>query len=357
MPNHWIKRDCGLRHHPRVLRHRLSIETLALAEELWCLARERQSDDVTDYWDADVLAGLHRWDHPEDIDRHLSALLASGLFSRICGRIVIHDWRQHCPDPTHADRQAAYRERRRVTKSDADRHVTERDVTQCNEVTRDGSDCHVTEVTPDQSRVEESRVEETIPPISPPTGDGVSQESQLSVVDPPARLTKTRTKRGPVRQTPTEREHRSVCLVYQHWRDQYHPKAPPDLDPASIDYRHCLARIRDGAAVLELCEAVDGAHRSPFHLGENDRGRRYLSLGLICRDAGHVAEFREILTQPEWLSQPASERQRREQRAIWEGEQALERERARQAGESGKMLAVVDRAGEISYARLVKRYD
>lgn len=43
-----------------------------------------------------------------------------------------------------------------------------------------------------------------------------------------------------------------------------------------------------------LIAAVGGWAYSPFHCGENDRGRAYNDLGLLLRDAQHVEQFTEL---------------------------------------------------------------
>lgn len=43
---------------------------------------------------------------------------------------------------------------------------------------------------------------------------------------------------------------------------------------------------------LETCKrAVDGCAASPFHMGDNDRAKRFDSLELIFRDAKHIEDF------------------------------------------------------------------
>lgn len=59
------------------------------------------------------------------------------------------------------------------------------------------------------------------------------------------------------------------------------------------------ARLADGYTVEELQRAIDGCRRSLWHQGANERGRRYVDLELICRDAAHVDHFVEIATHGE----------------------------------------------------------
>jgi hypothetical protein len=45
-----------------------------------------------------------------------------------------------------------------------------------------------------------------------------------------------------------------------------------------------------------LQAAIDGCHRTPHNLGENDRGQTYLALELITRTGDQVARFAENAT-------------------------------------------------------------
>lgn len=84
-----------------------------------------------------------------------------------------------------------------------------------------------------------------------------------------------------------------VQLVFDHYRI-HHPQAHKKPSPSSKEWRNIVARMREGATVKDLCEAIDGCHRSAFHMGDNSRGKRYDSLELITRDASHVQQFMEV---------------------------------------------------------------
>ncbi len=74
----------------------------------------------------------------------------------------------------------------------------------------------------------------------------------------------------------------------------YHPKA----FPGDRERRLICARRKEGYSPADLCEAIDGCHRSPFHCGVNERGTKYQSLELIVRDSTRVAQFIEIARAP-----------------------------------------------------------
>lgn len=74
-----------------------------------------------------------------------------------------------------------------------------------------------------------------------------------------------------------------IATVVDHYRT-LHPRARPGKKERTL----IAARLKDGYTPSDLIDAINGYHRSPFHLGENDGGKRYLALSLIVRDADHV---------------------------------------------------------------------
>ena len=92
-------------------------------------------------------------------------------------------------------------------------------------------------------------------------------------------------------ETETEKETTSVEEVFDHWRLKVSPKAK--LDPKRR--RLIENRRREGFEVEDLKKAIDGYVSSPFHQGQNERHQKYLDLGLMLRDAGHVEAGMGIL--------------------------------------------------------------
>ncbi len=83
-----------------------------------------------------------------------------------------------------------------------------------------------------------------------------------------------------------------IRQVFDHYRT-YHPRycLLPTSDHAQ--WKQISARLKEGYTVDDLKAAIDGCHRSPFHQGENDRGRKYDSLELIMRP-NKVQQFIEM---------------------------------------------------------------
>lgn len=83
-----------------------------------------------------------------------------------------------------------------------------------------------------------------------------------------------------------------VAAVVKHYRT-YHPRALPNVTSKAKEYRQIVDRFKEGYTVADLCEAIDGCHKTPHNLGQNDRGTKYLDLELIVRSASHVNRFIE----------------------------------------------------------------
>lgn len=81
-----------------------------------------------------------------------------------------------------------------------------------------------------------------------------------------------------------------IRSVVAHYRT-YHPKALRTLLKKSKTYLGVRGRLEDGYTVTELVAAIDGIHKSPFHLGQNESKTRYLSLELCMRNAEQVERF------------------------------------------------------------------
>lgn len=90
----------------------------------------------------------------------------------------------------------------------------------------------------------------------------------------------------------------SINAVIEHYRTHHDKSRPGDKER-----RRIRLRLGEGYSVADLCKAIDGCHKTPFNLGENERGQKFLSLDLIMRDSDHVARFIEHDDDP-----PKSER-------------------------------------------------
>lgn len=86
--------------------------------------------------------------------------------------------------------------------------------------------------------------------------------------------------------------------VFSHWISvmgkEKHPPKKSDRRRSRVK-----ARLAEGFTVDDLKAAVTGCSLSPHHMGQNDRGPKgegkpFNDLELICRDAEHVEDFRDL---------------------------------------------------------------
>jgi hypothetical protein len=87
-----------------------------------------------------------------------------------------------------------------------------------------------------------------------------------------------------------------VLAVFEHYRG-FHPRAHKTPHSGMKEWGKIKARLAEGYSVDDLKLAIDGCHRSPFHMGENDNGRKYNTLELIVRDGSKVQSFIELAQQ------------------------------------------------------------
>ncbi len=80
--------------------------------------------------------------------------------------------------------------------------------------------------------------------------------------------------------------------VFEHWR-QATGKAKATLDAKRRDLID--RRLAEGHSADDLKASIDGYARSPFHNGQNDKRKKYLSLELMLRDAAHIEAGLDLL--------------------------------------------------------------
>jgi len=81
-----------------------------------------------------------------------------------------------------------------------------------------------------------------------------------------------------------QRKH--IQEVWTHYRT-HHPGTALQLKANRKEYRLIRERLED-FDLDTLKRSIDGYHRSAFHTGQNEHGKRYLGLDLIMRDISHV---------------------------------------------------------------------
>lgn len=78
--------------------------------------------------------------------------------------------------------------------------------------------------------------------------------------------------------------------VFEHWVETtWTGKGPrPRL---TTKRRALINKALKDYDTQDLIDAIDGIMTSDFHMGNNNRGRKYLDIGLILRDAEHIERF------------------------------------------------------------------
>lgn len=80
----------------------------------------------------------------------------------------------------------------------------------------------------------------------------------------------------------------NINVIFEHWRDVMdHPRAKLDNKRKSAIKK----ALELGYDVEQLKQAITGCSKTPFNMGDNDRGQRYDSITLILRDADHIDRF------------------------------------------------------------------
>lgn len=97
----------------------------------------------------------------------------------------------------------------------------------------------------------------------------------------------------PVKETVPVPKH---VQVFQFWQSKSgHPRAQLDAKREKA----IKSRLKDGYTVEDLCVAVEGCLKSPYHQGQNDSATVYDDIELICRDGKHVDSFIKTAGRPD----------------------------------------------------------
>jgi hypothetical protein len=88
-----------------------------------------------------------------------------------------------------------------------------------------------------------------------------------------------------------------IYYIINHYQ-KYHPKSMRSVKKNSGIYKKIEGRLIEGYSVEELCNAIDGQHQSPFHLGDNKTQTEYLQLELVVRSGEKVDQFLAIFDKP-----------------------------------------------------------
>jgi hypothetical protein len=244
----WLKVHDTLLDHRKLRRtcRILQIDGVSLRGHLvtlWLNVLRHSPDGDLDDWSEDDIEHYAEWAGKPGI--FVSSLIETAWIDIVDDRAVIHDWAEHSENLHVA----------RVRKQNRERQRKHRE----NKVVSPVSNALVTrDVTLDNAR-EERRGEE---------------------------------KRGGEKRG----DNPVVLGVFEHYR-KYHPRAHKKPSSKMQEWKKILTRLGEGYSAEDLCLAIDGCHVSPYHMGENEGGRKFDSLELIVRDSSKVNQFIEVVNQ------------------------------------------------------------
>jgi len=84
-----------------------------------------------------------------------------------------------------------------------------------------------------------------------------------------------------------------IRRVFEHYKARF-PKRFPRVHSDLKEWGLIRDRLKDGYGTDDLCDAIDGMMRSPFHQGDNPQQKPYDALEIVVRDAKHVDDFRAV---------------------------------------------------------------
>ncbi len=264
----YCRLEGSFRSHPKIrkLAKALGIrrpEARGYVTALWSWVVDYTPDGDLSKFDPEDIEYEVEWDGPDGA--LVAAMEEVQLLDRTEYGLVVHGWMKRAESFRNARRmreaRAKERDERKRNSSARVLHGSEQFGSRAEMFRRE------------ERRGEEKEKRREEPPQSPPAG-GVAP-------GPKAKSKNTE----------------AIAEVYAHWRS-YHPRAPTRLKAASPDARKIRQRLDDGATVELLKAAIDGCHRTPHNLGQNERGTKYLGLNVIMRDTSQVTRFAETAEGP-----------------------------------------------------------
>lgn len=244
-----------------------------LVAGLFCVICAESPDGDLDDWDAADIAYACDWDG--DKNALLDALLAVRFIVSEAGHMKIRNWMKYAEGYKAAERARKYRERK---ASDVTHHARERDAN----VTH-----HARERIASRTRHKDGRTDRPTDEPKQCMKSDPQNDQMLPIstgADAPALSANGNGQEKTIDDPKIARD--DIQEIWQHYR-AHHPGTAKVLRSNRKEYELIRARLQDFDADT-IRAAIDGYHRSPFHMGDNDRGKSYLSLTLILRDISHV---------------------------------------------------------------------
>lgn len=132
-----------------------------------------------------------------------------------------------------------------------------------------------------------------------PTGQSLAGEPKE---EPSDRTTSKNQDVPPLVLVPEDRAPDPVEVVFDLWKTVTGKTARVTLDASR---RKSIERALASYPFGDVCDAVRGLPLSEFHMGENDRGKRYDDLANALGNASRIEKFRDLYRNPPRRKKPA----------------------------------------------------
>ena len=76
--------------------------------------------------------------------------------------------------------------------------------------------------------------------------------------------------------------------VFEYWKEVMER---PRSRPTEQKRAKVFERLNEGYTEQDIKDAIDGCSYSDFHMGDNDQGKRYNCITLICRSGEYLEKF------------------------------------------------------------------
>lgn len=98
----------------------------------------------------------------------------------------------------------------------------------------------------------------------------------------------------PEKQSVGQKQSDVVEKVFSYWQEVMNsPRSVLDKDRTNI-----ITKALKTYSPADLCRAIRGCSKSPYHMGQNEQKTKYNGLGLILRNAEKIDRFIELDTSP-----------------------------------------------------------
>ena len=256
---------------------------------LWLNVMQRVPDGLLTNHDAEDIAAYAKWDGDAQI--FVAALIEVLFLDLSDGIYHIHDWDVHTLHGKDKNRRERDKHRKRSQPESV--QATQPNAPAKEKSTRDPQDANSIP-TEFQAPAMEFQA-----PASEFQAPATEFQAPAMEFQPYSRVENSRIDKSRVEKKKHTRAYarEDVLLIFSHYR-KFHQHAHPSPQPNSIEWKAIAARMAEGYSVDDLCKAIDGCHRSPFHLGQNESGTKHTGLRIVVRDGSQVANFISMANNP-----------------------------------------------------------